>query len=256
MSEFFNKYPQSPFMIRHFESKTPLFFHDVSMMLGIFLADKKAAMEHLPSSDFKVISPFPGKALVGINCFQYKSSDIGPYNEVSISVAVERKKWRPGFVSVITSTLSQNYHANILQLPVTTEVALHGGLDFFNYPKFMSSIDFTEDDNKQTCEVKDHGTNELLFKFSGKKIKTKKSKKLNTALYNSYPIMNNELLQADLLVNQVTKGTKWLGSDFTLEIGNHPKSELLKALKLTKLMQYVYMPLGQAILFEPKNLNQ
>lgn len=256
MSDFFNKYPQSPLMIRDFESKTPLFFHDVSMMLGIFLADKKAAMQHLPSSDFKLISPFPGKALVGINCFQYKSTDIGPYNEVSISVAVESKKWRPGIVSVMASTLSQNFHANILQLPVTTEIALYGGLDFFNYPKFMSNIAFEEKDDQNICEVKDIESNELLFKFKGSKIKTKRAKKLNTALYNSYPKMNDQLLKADLLVNQMEKGTKWLGNDFTFEIGNHPKSELLKSLKLSKLMQYVYMPKGQAVLFEPKNMNK
>ncbi len=254
MSDFFKKYPQYPLMIREFESKTPLFFQDISMMLGIFLADKKAALKHLPSSEFKLISPFPGKALVGINCFQYKSTDIGPYNEVSISVAVERKKWRPGFVSVMASTLSQNFHANILQLPVTTEVALYGGLDFFNYPKFMSSIDFTETDGQQICHVKDVATNELIFKFSGNKIKTKKAQKVNTALYNSYPIMNNQLLQADLLVNQIDKGVKWLGNDFSYEIGNHPQSELLKSLALSKLMQYVYMPKGQAVLFEPKLL--
>ena len=142
-----------------------------------------------------------------------------------------------------------------MQLPVTTEVALHGGLDFFHYPKFMSNIEFKDVDNKQICEVKDFDTNEMLFKFSGNKIKTKKSKKLNTALYNSYPEMNNTIIQADLLVNQIEKGTKWLGNDFSFEIGNHSQSQILKDLKLSRLMQYVYMPSGQAILFEPKEMN-
>lgn len=252
MSKFFDPYPQVPFMIRDFESKSPLYFQDVSMMLGIFLADKKAAEKYLPSKDFKLISPFPGKALVGINCFQYKQTDIGPYNEVSISVAVEQNKLRPGFVSVLKSTFKQNYHANILQLPVTTEVALHGGVDFFNYPKFLANIKVEESNKEISVGVFDKETNELMYRFTGQKIRTSKTTKVNEALYNSYPEMNGEMLKADLLVNQIEKGVSWMGNKFTFEIGNHPKSELLRELKLSRLMQYTYMPKGEAILFEPE----
>lgn len=252
MSRFFEKYPQKPFMIRDYESKSPLFFHDVSMMLGIFLADKKAAEKYLPSKDFKLITPFPGKVLVGINCFQYKSTDIGPYNEVSISVAVENKKWKPGFLSVIGSTLKQNFHANILHLPVTTEVALYGGLDFFNYPKYLAKVDVNESETETRFGVKDKDSGELIYGFTGRKIKTKVYKNENKALYNSYPEMDGNLLKANLLVNQNEKGVRWLGGDFSFEIGNHPKSELLRGLNLSKLMQYTYMPKGKAILFEPE----
>lgn len=254
MSKFFDQYPQVPFMIRDFESKSPLFFQDVSMMLGIFLADKKAAQKYLPSKDFKLISPFPGKALVGINCFQYKQTDIGPYNEVSISVAVEHNKLQPGFISVLKSTFKQNFHANILHLPVTTEVALHGGVDFFNYPKFLADIRVEEINDEVGMGVYDKGTGELIYRFTGQKIKTKKFGKENEALYNSYPEMNGELLKANLLVNQIEKGVSWMGNKFIVEIGDHPKSKLLKELNLSRLMQYTYMPKGEAILFEPKGL--
>jgi len=255
MSSFLDHFPQKELMIRDFPSKTPLFFRDVSMMLAIFEADAKVAKQYLPSSDFKLISPFPGRALIGINCFEYKDSDIGPYNEVSIAIAVENKKWKPGFVSVFGSTLTQNFHANILQLPVTTDVALHGGLDFFNYPKYKADIEFIENETNRTCIVKDN--DELLFAFKMKKIKTKTYDQnktynsFNKALFNSYPIMNNQIMKADLLVNQIEKGTQWMGKGFTVEIGNHQKSQLLKELKLGRLMQQVYMPKGEAVLMEP-----
>lgn len=258
MSNFLSHFKQKELMIRDFPSKTPLFFKDLSMMLGIFEVDAKVAKQYLPSSDFKLVSTFPGKALVGINCFEYKDTDIGPYNEVSIAIAVERKKWKPGFISVMGSTLSQNFHANILQLPVTTEVALHGGLDFFNYPKYLANIEYTETEKKRTCSVTDKETGELIFSFSGNKLKTKTLEQnkqfehLNKALYNSYPILNNKMVQADLLVNQIEKGTQWMGKGFTVKIGNHPKSQLLKDLKLGKLMQQVYLPKGEAVLFEVK----
>jgi len=259
MSNFLNHFPQTELMIRDFSSKTPLFFKDLSMMLGIFEADAKVAKQYLPSSDFKLVSPIPGKALVGINCFEYKDSDIGPYNEVSIAIAVENKKWKPGFVSVFGSTLSQNFHANILQLPVTTDVALHGGLDFFNYPKYKADIKFKETETERVCTVSDNG--ELLFSFTMKKLKTKSFDQnkpfndFNKALYNSYPIMNNQIMKADLLVNQIEKGTQCMGKGFRVEIGNHEKSQLLKDLKLGKLMQQVYMPKGEAVLMEPSILD-
>lgn len=243
-------------MIRDFPSKTPLFFKDLSMMLAIFEVDAKVAKRYLPSSDFKLVSPFPGKALVGINCFEYKDTDIGPYNEVSIAIAVENKKWKPGFVSVVGSTLSQNFHANILQLPVTTDVALHGGLDFFNYPKYKANIEFQENTSERTCTVSDN--DELLFSFTMKKLKTKSYDQnksfnaFNKALFNSYPIINDQIMQADLLVNQIEKGTQWMGKGFTVQIGDHEKSQLLKELKLGRLMQQVYLPKGEAVLMEPK----
>ena len=198
MSNFLNHFKQKELMIRNFPSKTPIFFKNVSMMLGIFEADAKIAKRFLPSSDFKLVSSFPGKALVGINCFEYKDTDIGPYNEVSIAIAVENKKWKPGFISIINSTLSQNFHANILQLPVTTEVALHGGVDFFNYPKYLTDIDFTETDKDRTCNVSEN--NELLFSFTSKKIKTKsynQNKPFShpglSTYFDSYPTRRNRI---------------------------------------------------------------
>jgi len=259
MSRFLEHFQQEELMIRDFSSKTPLFFNDLSMLLGIFTADYNVAKQHLPSDDFKLISPFPGKALIGINCFEYKSTDVGAYNEVSIAVAVEKKGIKPGFISIINSTLINNFHANILQLPVTTEVALHGGLDFFNYPKFLANIEYSENEKERICTVTDKSTKELLYRFSGKKIKTKKLdqnkpfNKLSKALYNSYPTMDSKLLKADLLVNQIEKGMQWMGNSFTIEIGTHEKSKLLRDLNPKKQMQYMYLPKAEAILFEPKS---
>lgn len=260
MSNFFNHFEQKELLIRGFKSKTPLFFQDLSMMLGIFTIDYKAAKKYLPSNDFKLISPFPGKALIGINCFEYKNTDIGPYNEVSIAIAVERKGLKPGFVSIINSSVEQTFHANILQLPVTTDVALHGGLDFFNYPKYLAEIEFSENDKSRTCTVQDQETGELIFSFTGKKIRTtsysqhKSFSNLNHAVYNSYPTMDDKLLKAELLVNQIEKGVNWVGNSFSMKIGNHEKSALLKELNPGMLMQHVYLPKGEAILFEPSML--
>ena len=128
-------------------------------------------------------------------------------------------------------------------------------LTFFNYPKYKADIEFKESDTERICTVTDN--NELLFSFTMKKLKTKTFSQdksfssFNKALYNSYPIMNDQIMQADLLVNQIEKGTQWMGKGFSLNIGSHEKSQLLKDLKIGRLMQQVYLPKGEAVLLEP-----
>ena len=167
---FFSGIAQREIAIRGQRTYSPAFYRDVHMMLGVFTADLAAARALLPSPRLRPLSAVPGKAMLGINCFEYKDTDVGPYNEVGISIGVLADDHTPGFLAVARSTISKAYHGHVLELPVTTQIALHGGLDFFNYPKFLAEIAFEDRGPFRSCRVTDPDSGALIFELTGERL--------------------------------------------------------------------------------------
>lgn len=244
MTDFFEGISQRDISIRGTPGKAPMFFRDVSMLLAIFTADRKAAAALLPSSRYHTLNISPGRALVGVSCFEYRDTDIGPYNEVAISVAVRMgSRFAPGFFTVAGSALREKYHAFIHDLPVNTEIAVAGGVDFLNYPKWLADIRFEEDQEKRSCRVLDPQSGETRYAFSGKKIRTRTRPLACT--FCSYPVIDGKIMRATMRLNQIEWGRKMFKRAFEIEEGT------LSDLKPGKLLQYVYAPRCQAILFDP-----
>ncbi len=245
---------QKPISIRHWSSFSPLLYRDLSMMQGIFLADLDAARALLPSTRLRPVVGLPGKAVVAVNCFQYKDTDVGPYNEVGVSVAVQVDGGLPGPLALARSKLTRSYHGHVLELPVNTEIALAGGLDYFNYPKFLADISFREDGDLRICRVTERDTGEMIFNLRGKLIRTRRRKPDKGPVpvhYFSYPVKDGGLLRARLVLDALEQGYSFLGSGLQIEIGEHPRAACLRKLRLGRLVEYVYAPRCQAILYEP-----
>lgn len=246
---------QKPIAIRHWSSLSPLFYRDLSMMQGIFLADIDAARAMMPSARLRPTPGLPGKALVAINCFEYRDTDVGPYNEVGISVAVQVNDRTPGPIAMLRSRLTRRYHGHVLELPVNTEIALAGGLDYFNYPKYLAKIVFVDEEKWRTCSVSDRETGKTIFSIRARRTATKMRKPgrdANPSVYFSYPLKDGQLLKARLLMDVLERGGGLAGSGFEYHAGDHPRAHSLRALRLGRLLEYVYAPRCQAVLFEPE----
>ncbi|TBR18930.1 hypothetical protein EPO15_14780 [bacterium] len=253
MRGFFDGTRQEPVSIRGVPGKLPMFFRDFALMGGVFLADRARAQALLPAGLKALKAPF-GRALVAVHCMEYKDSDIGPYNEVSLSIALKRG-WLPltSLLQAARSVQSRVYHAYVRSLPVTTETALHGGLDFFNYPKYLADISFSETSGHRVCTLRDPATRDLILEFQGRRIATRcgapQDRDLMT-LY-TYPEMDGRPRRAKLLVNRLECGSAYLRGA-RLRLGSHPRADEFKGLGLGSVVEYLYAPRCQGVLSAPE----
>jgi hypothetical protein len=250
MKGFFDGVVQEPFDIRGFPARAPLFYRDLHMMAGIFLADLAAVRAALPSM-LRPLVPLPGQALVGINCFEYKDTDIGPYNEVSISVALRSRRCPLLDAALaLRAALLRRYEIFVLDLPVSTDVAVHGGVDVFNYPKYRAAIRFEERGGERTCEVLDARTGELILGFAGDTPRAPSSPR-SVITSDSFPLLEGVPVRARVRINPLEMRGLLLGDHLRVRLGRHARAEGLRRLRLGRLVQYLYIPRGEAILYRP-----
>ena len=83
-----------------------------------------------------------GKAMAMVACFEYRKTDIGPYNEVCLGVSA----LAPG------DRIPALY---VTDLPVTTTVAHRAGREIWGYNKFVSPIDVQGDHKAFATALRD-----------------------------------------------------------------------------------------------------
>lgn len=252
---FFSRYAQQDIPVRQYRGKSPMFFRDAHLMGAAFTADLKSVKEALPDSPYQPLEVFPGTAVVAIHCMEYKDTDIGPYNEVSLSIAI-RRGLLPSPLSLLRSVLTRNYHAYVQELPVNTEAALYGGLDYFNYPKYLADISFRETASRRVCTLRDRESLDLILEFEGGKIRTggpsrKNPEAVELLTLNTYPRKDNRTCHARMLVNQRERGTSLWPDSASLRLGGHPRAEPFRKLRLGWPLHYLFAPRCEAILFMP-----
>lgn len=250
--EFFKGVVQLDAELSGEKVKFPIFYYDASSITGIFLAKVSKLRKIMPKKEYYPITIFPSVGLVAITALEYRDTDIRPYNELSISIIMTYKS-RPFIPAVLLLSffLKQEFHAYIHHLPVTTKVALDGGVIVYNFPKFIAQIDFKEKDDGVYVNLIDKGSHILSMK--GKKIKADKCQKMR---YITYPVKDGNAQHADVLVNAIKFGMSLNPSDLSLELGKeHPiAKELNDLLIFKKPIQYQYIPKFQAILYGPNRL--
>lgn len=256
-SAFFDGVKQKEISIRGHPAKSPLFYRDVGMMFAVFTARRETVAALLPSPRLEALSLLPWQGLVAIHCFEYRDCDIGPYNEVSISIGARpRGSLLPGAGQALRSALTRSYGGFVASLPVNTEVAVHGGVDFFNYPKYLADIRFEEDGESRRCAVRDLESGALIHGFRGKKVGTRPPRppsggRPGTSTFVTYPVKDGKLWKATLLLNELSRGVALGPGAFEIEHGGHARSRLLADLGAGTLLQYVHVPRAEAILLEP-----
>jgi hypothetical protein len=225
------------------------------MMGAVFLADLSAARAALPRSLEPLALPL-GKALVAVHAMEYKDTDIGPYNEVSVSIAVRRGWGLPlrSMFQTARSAVTGVYNAHVVSLPVTTETAVHGGVDFFNYPKYLADVTFRETAAHRVCTLRDKASGDVILELEGRRLPTWSCAPSNEDLMilHTYPEIGGRLMRATMRVNRVERGVAH-GRGVALRLGPHARAGQLGALKLGVPVEYVYAPRCQAVLFEPED---
>lgn len=250
--EFFKGVVQFDTELEGEKSKFPIFYYDASSITGIFPARVGKLRKILPKKEYHPLTIFPGIGAIAITAFEYRDTDIRPYNELSISVPISYKsRCCVPAVKLLSYLLRREFHVYIHHLPVTTKIALDGGVIVYNYPKFIAQIDFERDDRNVRVKLIDKGS--LILCLEGKKIKADKTVKMR---YVTYPVKDRNAQHADVLVNAINFGSSRNSSDLSLELGEeHPISKELQDLLISKRpLQYQYIPKFQSILYGPNRL--
>lgn len=252
-SSFFEDIRQIDIEIGGQPSKAPIFYYDGSSMTAVFPARYSRLRELMPNPRYVPARLAPGLGAVAITCLDYRDTDVGAYRELAIAIPLNEPRFRanlPGRALVSAARLGQ-LHAFIRHLPVTTEVALRGGIDFYNFPKFIAEIDFTETNQDLRCRLAEG--KEHILTLSGKRIATPRRQRTDQF---SHLWMDGQPQAAQFKVNQLQVGTSRRPDAAVLTLGErHPVAlELGRLLAWRKPLQYEHAPRFEAILFGPEHL--
>lgn len=232
------------------KAKIPVFYYDNTALTAIYTASTSKIKELLPHADMRPAELHPGKCLVAFTAFEYRDSDIDPYNEFSISFLITFDKVQIPGATAALQMAKRCYSAYVWQLPVTTEIARVGGVELYGYPKFLADIDFDKSSGWLTCELSEQGVNILTMK--GKVLPTSKGK---VTRYITYSVKDGIPLVANVYQNPLEYGQSIKPKSANLELGTHAISETLKGIGLSRNpIMYQFSPLNEAILFAGRNL--
>jgi len=233
--------------------KSPTFYRDAASFTLILPANLMALRRILPDPRLVPAQVLPGVGAVMLTALDYKDTDLGPYKEFSLGIALNS----PDFLQIpcynfVRQALRGTFHSYIQQLPVTTEIALRGGVDLYNFPKFIARIDLDDDDGWTTCEVSEG--DDLICRVKCRRVPTPRSGIIKM-ISSTYQFQQPQSCELKINANgyAMTAGR----GNAELVVGeSHPVARELSGLLLsTTPIAYTYVPNMEAILYGPEHLS-
>jgi hypothetical protein len=240
--DFFHEISHEVVPWRQYELHVPVFYQDIRFMTATLPVQLPKIHALLPSKRLHPYRITPWRGAMTITAYEYRESDIGPYNEVSVGIPVTIDKETPLFTGSLRKTpqvpMSYSHH-----LPVTTEIARVVGAEFAGYPKFLADIKFSEEDSWLICEL--IAENHLILTMRGRKLPTQQVPRFRVS-----PITHRRghILRSELVISEREMGHTKDGQSVKIELGDHPIAEELKELDFGRVLGYGYCPQAQAIL--------
>jgi hypothetical protein len=252
-SPFFEGVSQVDVSFGDFVSRMPLFYYDGGATVAFFLAKLGALRRLIPDRRISPARVGPGLGVVAVFCYEYRDTDLGPYNELMISVATNEPWFRsnlPGR-ALLSGLKRRQLHGWVHHLPVTAEIALSAGVEFYSFPKFIAGIDFEQTDADQTCRLSEG--QEHILTMTANRIATPRSEQIQLF---AHLWMDGQPQQAEFKVNAIEMGISLRPDTVSLELGDrHPIARELASLLVSRRpIQYAYVPRFEAILHGPEHL--
>jgi hypothetical protein len=253
-SPFFDGVTQSEVTVAAQPAKVPIFYYDGTATQAVFAARLGALRRLMPDPRFSPARLAPGLGALAITCFEYRDTDLGPYNELAISVVLNEPWFLPNLpgLALASSLRRRQLHAWVQHLPVTTEIARAGGVDFYNYPKFIAGIDFEEAASRRVCRLSEGA--EHILTLSGERIATPRSQEIQLF---SHLWMDRQPQSSEFKINAIEMGVSLSPGAATLQLGErHPIArELAGLIAWRRPLQYQYMARFEGILYGPEHLS-
>jgi hypothetical protein len=253
-SPFFDGVAQSEVTIAGQQVRLPIFYYDGSSIQAVFAAKLGALRKLMPDPRFCPARIAPGLGAVAVTCFEYRDTDIGPYNELAISVVLNEPYFIPNLpgLALVSSMRRRQLHAWVHHLPVTTEIARAAGVDLYNYPKFVAGIDFSEEGARRVCRLSEGA--EHILTLSGERIATPRSEQFQAF---SRLWMDRQPQSSEFKLNASETGVSVRSGVASLKLGDrHPIArELAGLIAFSRPLQYQYTARFEGILYGPEHLS-
>jgi hypothetical protein len=241
-SGFFDGIVQAQKPCRDTLIPTPTFYQDVMMLSAVFLAPLDRVRALLPSKRLHPFRPTPWHSVVFIGAYEYRECDIGPYNEVMVAIPVSLDHPLPLFTGLLRKMPAEP-DAYIVHLPVTTEIALVGGVEFLALPKFLADIEFEQEGDWVSGRLSEAGEHILTLS-----VRKGRSQPVPRSRTHPIGVRGGRLLRC-LAIQAEGEGTVSKNAeDVKLELGNHRISQELRDLHLGRVTLGEYTPATQLIL--------
>ena len=249
--EFFKGIKQWEIQFGDMKGIMPIFYYDTTSFTAIYTASTRQVKKLMPTAKMNPIEIFPGKCLAAFTAFEYRRTDISPYNEFSIAFPITFNRRQLPFFTATRQMTRRWITAYVWKLPVTTEIARMGGVEFYGYPKFIADIEFQKETETITCHLAEKG--EKILSLTGNTLPTKKQK---MSRVQTYSLIDDTPIVANVFFNNIEFAQTTDKKAATLEIGdNHNICKALKHIGLSASpIQYQYSPVNQAVLFAGRNL--
>lgn len=234
-------------------AKTPTFYRAARCFTAVFPARLLEMYRRIPDRRFVPVQVLPGIGAVHLTAFDYLDTDIGPYREFSVGFLLNSEQFmRVPCYNLLRQLAQNSFCTYIHRLPVTTDVALRGGVELYNYPKSMATIEFEDSKDTISCELA--GDGEMVCRISARKIPAAR-KAVMKAFCHLYQFGQPQF--AEFKMNARAYGMSLGHSKLECELGDsHEMARELSSLLIsTSPITYVYVPDMQAILYGPEHLS-
>lgn len=234
-------------------AEVPVFYHDTSAMTALFPARLGVLRRLMPDRRFAPALLAPGVGAVEITCLEHRDTGIGPYNEVAVCVPLNEPWFRPNVPgrALVDGLRRGQAHMYVLHLPVTTEIARRGGIELYNFPKFLAVIDVEEEDDRRVCRLAE-GKEEIL-RFGGPRLSGRTGGEVQYFL-GSW--MDRQPQWAEFKLNRLEAAATLRPGAASVELGTrHPIARELDRLLLSRRsLVFEHVPRLEAILYGPEHL--
>ena len=134
---------------------------------------------------------------------------------------------------------------------MTTQVARCGGVDVYNFPKFLAAIEFDDVGDRRRCTLAEG--QEPILTLTGPRVPATRTERLQ---YFCHLWMDGQPHQAEFALNRLQVGTSLRPGAAVLELGErHPiAAELERLLVAKRSLRYEHVPRLEGILHGPEYL--
>lgn len=253
MDDFFAGIEQVELKMESGPVKFPIFYREARAFAAVLPANALKLTRILPHPRFSPAHALPGVGAIALIALEYRDTDIEPYNEFLVGPILNSPYFSPvpGY-NLLRQYIAGFYEAYVHHLPVTTEIALRGGIDFYNYPKFLADIDFSDTPDAITCDLSRDG--ERILSLSGPKVPARDMGEIKF-MCNMYQYRQPQ--SAEFKVNAVQGAVKWMpaGVSWSFNTATDIGRELSEVVLGARALMYFYLPKIQCILYGPENMS-
>lgn len=222
----------------------PARYEDAAFIQAAFPASAHEVAKLLPSPRLKPVQLTPGRSMLAFFAAEYRRVvQIQPYNEFGVMVPVLYSPHvNVPLLPVLFPERFPRLAYYVYSLPVTTEEARDGGIEFWGLPKFLAEIEFEETPSLRRCSLLADGKDILTLDVEkGPTTHTQDETPLYS-LKNGWLLKTMTQWEGEYSIRQFQGGA-------TLTLGDHPLAETLRHLQMgSKAVYRSYAPMAEGLL--------